>query len=214
MFDMAIGAGAGIFPAEDVRHRPQHLLAERAPFHRSGEPGMLGMVPDILVATDAGLVAHRFERANVAGLAFVFQAVMGKAKRTGAPARVAYYRCIWAIAARQMADDRHRQENGQDRKRQDPGHGAFARQHAEQGEAAPFVKFIRFRIVDLPDRKQDHAVLVPRNRDPVIAETQLAAAARIDARFGDDASVNAEAKRAGCGDFDPAFFARGNRRMP
>ena len=83
VFGMAIETGPRPRLAKGMGDRPLDAVPQAARPARTGQPFGPGVIVQILVAADAGLVLHRLERLDVAGLALVLKAVVGKAELAG-----------------------------------------------------------------------------------------------------------------------------------
>src|SRR5690606_13964378 len=117
---VAVGAGAWPRLAERVGYLPLHGIAPRQRAAGERLARLRRVVGDILVAGQAGLVAHRDERLDVACLALVLEPVVHRAQRAGTPARVHQHRAGpgaigLARRARQVRPDRYSKEGKQDR---------------------------------------------------------------------------------------------------
>ena len=148
---MASGAGFGAFLAEDPGDVPQQRFARTHRPARGGEPVHLGMVADILVARQAGLVADRDERLDVADLAIVLERMMREAQLARAPAVIPCHlvhamRTGLLVRACEIGPDRHGEEGDEDHQHADPRGRALARHDAGKIEAAHRIAIAEFAL--------------------------------------------------------------------
>jgi len=90
VFGVASGAGTRPFLAKHACNRPLKAFAQSVRSAPIGQPGCGGVIPDLGMAGQASLVAHRYEGIDVASLAIVLQAVVRPAECAGTPAGVEY----------------------------------------------------------------------------------------------------------------------------
>ena len=220
MLGMAFDATAGGLPdrvanrlleaaeAGELRRRPLHLR-ERS------------MVMDVGVAGLAGIVLHRLERLDVAGLAIGRQRRVRAGEITAAPHLIgveAGHRHPVGIAAILVkGDDRPDEEEGEDEHRQHPGDGALARHHALQREAARVEAVVLLGEVLVGALDIDRHVLAADfgRQDAQQEGTDLhgAAGGQVDLAELGDAAVNLDGEPGLGGDTDPGRGDQLQRRM-